>query len=49
MKADLLSSQFAALQEPEKAITVEISRDPEEIVRSIKEELRRRGMGRVTP
>ena len=41
MKADLLSSQFAALQEPEKAITVEISRDPEEIVRSIQEEVQK--------
>ena len=41
MKADLLLSQFAALQEPEGVITVNISRDPEEIVKSIIAELRR--------
>jgi gluconokinase len=41
MKAGLLSSQFAALQEPEGVITVEILRDPEEIVKSIQEELLR--------
>jgi gluconokinase len=41
MKAGLLSSQFVALQEPEGVITVEILRDPEEIVSSIQEELLR--------
>lgn len=41
MKAGLLSSQFADLQEPEEVITVDIRKDPEEIVRSIQEELRR--------
>ena len=49
MKPDLLSSQFAALQEPEKTMTIDISRDPDEIVSSIKKDLRKRGMGRITP
>jgi gluconokinase len=39
MKAGLLSSQFADLQEPEGVMTVDIGEDPEEIVRSIQEEL----------
>lgn len=39
MKADLLLSQFDALQEPEGAITVGISRDPEKIVKSIRDGL----------
>lgn len=41
MKAGLLSSQFADLQEPEGVITVDIGKEPEEIVRSIQEELLR--------
>jgi gluconokinase len=41
MKAGLLSSQFADLQEPEGVMTVDIGEDPEEIVRSIQEELLR--------
>lgn len=41
MKAGLLSSQFADLQEPEGVITVDIRRDPEGIVRAIQEELLR--------
>lgn len=41
MKAGLLSTQFADLQEPEGVITVDIRRDPEEIVRSLQEEVLR--------
>jgi gluconokinase len=35
MKPDMLASQFAALEEPEQALTVEISLPPEEIVSQI--------------
>ncbi len=35
MPASLLASQFAALEEPEDAITVDVDRDPDEIVASI--------------
>ncbi len=41
MKAGLLSSQFDALEEPEGVMTVDILRDPEEIVSSIQQELLR--------
>jgi gluconokinase len=50
MKPGLLSSQFADLQEPEGVITVDIRRDPEEIVRSIQEErLRPKEAARLEP
>jgi gluconokinase len=35
----ILASQFADLQEPEDALTVEISGSPEEIVSTIRKEL----------
>jgi len=41
MKAGLLSSQFEALEEPEGVMTVDILRDPGEIVTSIQQELLR--------
>ncbi len=41
MKAGLLSSQFADLQEPKDAITIDIRRDPEDIVAALQEELLR--------
>lgn len=41
MKAGLLWSQFEALEEPEGVMTVDILRDPEEIVTSIQQELLR--------
>ena len=36
MPADLLPSQLAALEEPRDAIAVDVSRTPEEVVRSIR-------------
>jgi gluconokinase len=38
-KPELLASQFAALEEPGNAITVDVSRAPEEIVREIRKQL----------
>ena len=35
----ILASQFADLEEPEEAITVDISRTPEKIVAEIREKL----------
>ena len=39
MKAGLLESQFKTLEEPQKALVVDISRPPEVIVRYIREQL----------
>ena len=39
MKAGLLSTQFADLQEPEGVMTVDIRKDPENIVKALEEEL----------
>ncbi|HEU4595169.1 MAG TPA: gluconokinase [Pyrinomonadaceae bacterium] len=39
MKAAMLDSQFAALEEPERALSVDISQPPEEIVRAIRDGL----------
>lgn len=39
MKADLLESQFETLEEPEKALVVDISEPPEAIVGYIREQL----------
>jgi gluconokinase len=38
-KADLVASQFAALEEPHDAIVVDIAQSPEEIVRNIRKQL----------
>ena len=39
MKADLLASQFAALEEPRSALRVDVAASPAEIVKTIKERL----------
>ncbi len=39
MKAAMLDSQFAALEEPERALSVDISLPPEEIVKAIRDGL----------
>ncbi len=39
MKAAMLDSQFAALEEPERALSVDISSPPEEIVKAIRDGL----------
>lgn len=39
MPPDLLASQFATLEEPEKAVSVDISKPPQEIVKSIEKSL----------
>jgi gluconokinase len=39
MNPSLLDSQFATLQEPERAITVDVAASPEGIVRHLREEL----------
>ena len=39
MPADLLQSQFDALEEPEDAMVVEVSGTPEDAVRQIRREL----------
>ncbi|WP_202951157.1 gluconokinase [Synechococcus sp. PCC 7336] len=41
-KADLLDSQFAALEVPDNAIAVPIDRPPDAIVREVADELKRR-------
>jgi gluconate kinase len=43
MKAGLLSSQFAALEEPKGVLTVDISQEPLKIVNSIEHELQKWG------
>ncbi len=40
MKPGMLDSQFATLEEPSDALTVEIGRPPEEILASIKQQLK---------
>jgi gluconokinase len=42
MKADMLASQFEALEEPSEAISVDISQPPAAIVDQILRELRER-------
>lgn len=39
MKAAMLDSQFAALEEPERALSVDISQPPQEIVKAIRDGL----------
>ncbi len=39
MNPSLLESQFATLEEPEQAITVDVAASPADIIRSIREEL----------
>jgi gluconokinase len=39
MKADMLASQFAALEEPRRGLRVDVSAPPAEIVKTIKERL----------
>ena len=39
MKADLLPSQFATLEEPKGVLTIDVAQDPDVIVEKIKQEL----------
>ena len=39
MKADLLPSQFATLEEPKGVLTIDVAQDPDVIVENIKQEL----------